>query len=614
MYITGQPGNENGKSCAHSGEQYRLLLYWKDRRAVAKLIPSKPIDFNQSEGEVRVFEALSTLPDSWYVFHSLRWLSAPGPAAHRAIPTGIGESDFLLFNPERGVVVVEVKSGRIRVEQRQWFQRNRNDHVEREIEDPEKQASRSVFFLKDHLNERLTPPDICKIFHVVWFPSFVFPANNLPPNYAHEMLLDVEALGDPLPRIEAAFDYWERIYGRSHISRVAQQKIVDCLAPTVSAVVSFRSTFEAREREFIRLTTEQATVLDFLDEQRIATIGGAAGTGKTVLAIEKARRLSDRGDRVLFLCFNAALRKFLQSHHPLPRVAFHTFHSLAAKHVAQREQRLDVLPGLFLQLLAEDRVNWEYDHVIIDEAQDFESEWLEWLQLKTPNHFYAFFDRNQCVQRERFPHWLEVADCRLTLSQNCRNTLHIARTAYRSIDFPLAKTARMVSGKSTLLYCCETVEAGQRFAKGIVKTSFATGVFQPHDIAVLTMKTMDASALSKLQKLAGADLAEEMTPGHVCFTSVRRFKGLEAKVVIMADVEVGEFYQREYRNRFYVGSSRAMHELHILISGCTELNFRNAMEGLAPERKLRNTARSFAEFLNAKWVKEAEHAQIVRGR
>jgi hypothetical protein len=575
---------------------------------VAKSIPSKPIDFNNSEGELRVFEALSTLPDSWYVFHSLRWLSAPEPAGSRAIPRGTGESDFLLLNPERGVLVIEVKSGRIRVEQRRWYQRGRNNQVEHEIEDPEKQAGRSVFFLKEHLNERLTPPDICRVFQVVWFPSFAFPTNNLPPNYAQEMLFDVEGLGDPLPRVERAFDYWERIYGKSRISTAALRKIVDCLAPTVSAVESFRSSFEAREREFIRLTTEQATVLDFLDEQRIATIGGAAGTGKTVLAIEKARRLSDRGDRVLFLCFNAALRKFLQNHHPLPRVAFHTFHSLAAKHVAQREQGLDALPGLFLQLLAEDRVKWEYEHVIIDEAQDFQSEWLEWLQLKTPGHFYAFFDRNQCVQRERFPHWVEVADCRLMLSQNCRNTLHIARTAYRSIDFPLAKTARMVSGRSTVLYGCETAEAEQRFAKGIVKTSLATGTLQPHDIVVLTMKTVDTSALSKLQKLAGADLAEELTPGHVCFTSVRRFKGLEAKMVIMADVEVGEFYQREYRNRFYVGSSRAMHELHILISGCTALNFRKAMDGLAPERKLRNTARSFAEFLNAKWEKEGENA------
>jgi hypothetical protein len=86
MYISGQPGNESGKSCAHSTQRRRWLVYSGDCVAVAKLIPSKPIDFNNSEGEIRVFEALSTLPDSWYVFHSLRWLSAPERAESGAIP------------------------------------------------------------------------------------------------------------------------------------------------------------------------------------------------------------------------------------------------------------------------------------------------------------------------------------------------------------------------------------------------------------------------------------------------------------------------------------------------------------------------------------------------
>ena len=40
-------------------------------------------------------------------------------------------------------------------------------------------------------------------------------------------------------------------------------------------------------------------------------ISGGAGTGKTSLAIEKAKRLAKSGRSVLFLCFNIPLFKYL---------------------------------------------------------------------------------------------------------------------------------------------------------------------------------------------------------------------------------------------------------------------------------------------------------------
>ena len=49
---------------------------------------------------------------------------------------------------------------------------------------------------------------------------------------------------------------------------------------------------EEAEYYFNRMTMEQTRLIEYLDEQRVAAIQGGAGTGKTMLAIEKARRLS----------------------------------------------------------------------------------------------------------------------------------------------------------------------------------------------------------------------------------------------------------------------------------------------------------------------------------
>ena len=64
--------------------------------------------FNESIGEERVYEALSCLPDDYYVFHSAHW-------SKRGINGRIrwGECDYLVYHPNFGMLVIEVKSGGI---------------------------------------------------------------------------------------------------------------------------------------------------------------------------------------------------------------------------------------------------------------------------------------------------------------------------------------------------------------------------------------------------------------------------------------------------------------------------------------------------------------------
>ena len=82
------------------------------------MIPSAVKNFHGSKGEEKVYNALRSLPDSITVIHSFRWLH---PGKQRRVYTRVGtqgEGDFVLFDPNQGVLVIEVKGRRYLVRAR----------------------------------------------------------------------------------------------------------------------------------------------------------------------------------------------------------------------------------------------------------------------------------------------------------------------------------------------------------------------------------------------------------------------------------------------------------------------------------------------------------------
>ena len=111
-----------------------------------------------------------------------------------------------------------------------------------------------------------------------------------------------------------------------------------------------------------------------MEEQKIAAIQGGAGTGKTVLAVEKARRLS-QNQKVVYLCFNRMLVEYLKKKYKeeLPNVDFTNLYSLTAKALKKvKVEKQDIL--YFLKHLEDYPDIWNYDSVIIDEGQDFSND------------------------------------------------------------------------------------------------------------------------------------------------------------------------------------------------------------------------------------------------
>lgn len=72
------------------------------------MIPNKPIEIPPGSHEDEMFNALSSLPDDYYVFHSFVLVTNIAGILHES------ETDFIIFNPTKGIICLEAKAGYIR--------------------------------------------------------------------------------------------------------------------------------------------------------------------------------------------------------------------------------------------------------------------------------------------------------------------------------------------------------------------------------------------------------------------------------------------------------------------------------------------------------------------
>lgn len=543
---------------------------------MARMVPAQP-DADAPRSERQVFDRLRDgLPAEWIVLHSRRFVL---PGADGA-PAEEGEIDFLVLDPARGLVALEVKGGEVACANGEWTS-TENGRVHT-IKDPGYQASRGIRALdrwlcrQDRLRRELPGPR--RRISFGW--GVVLPRTDvrgdLGPAVPRKLVLDRGDLADPRSGVERVFE-GQGVAGPP-LPPAAVRAFLDVIAPPLRLVRSLAARVDEERAALVRLTEEQIRTLDALESMPRLAIEGAAGTGKTLLAAEKARRLAASGQRVLLLCFNRPLADHLAKQADGYDVnSFHGLcHDLAQKvripfpvpDDPKRQQRFweDDAPLLLLEALA--RLPTErWDALVVDEGQDFRAHWWAALEdaLREPGRgtLYVFFDPLQEIYGGGPPDTLERLRYRLVT--NCRNTARIARWCSERVGVEPTLRSDAPEGAEVEEITCADDAAMVDAVRRTLHRLVVEARVPTEAIAVLTTRSPARSCLARHRALGAVQLVppeERMKRGQVLFTSLQRFKGLEADFVILCDVADGEATSSD--RHLYVGGSRARHGLVVV--------------------------------------------------
>ena len=405
-------------------------------------LPASVRDDPRRSAEVRTYEALDTLDDDFHVFYGVTWQSRNGGRARD------GEADFLVAHPDLGLLVLEVKGGRIARGPEGWTSTDRTGTVHG-IRDPGQQAQENHYLLLDKIREfpgwRHRP---IRAGHGVVFPDCAVDGA-LTLDLPREILMGHDDLVRMRKRIPEMYRHYNAMPGAQEgLGSDGVDLLIDTLGRTFTLRCPLGAALVEEERRILTLTQQQVDVLDMLSRLPRVMVRGAAGTGKTILAAEKARRLGKQGFRVLLTCFNRPLAAFLSnSLAGTPGVTIATFntlcHDLAKEAGLPIEENVqgqpqmaqyfrDEHPRLLLDAL--DRMpDRRFDAIVVDEAQDFQPHWWEPLLLSladpTDGILYLFLDANQQIYSR--PGGLPTGMVEVPLTKNLRNTQCIHRAALK---------------------------------------------------------------------------------------------------------------------------------------------------------------------------------------
>lgn len=559
---------------------------------MARMIPSVISPEIKSNAERKIFEWFRDDPETegWVVLHSL------GIANHRTVL--YGELDFFVIAPKLGVFALEVKGGRVSCNEGIWSFTNKYGKTTSKARGPFAQANEGMFSLIDAIKLKFGQRH--RLSNLLFGTGVVFPDIEFQVDGTEGEqwqvfdMRDGQSVSNYIRRLsQNTKRKWEEQFGYFPKEKMPDAKDVKELATMLRGnfdkVMSIGKKIGYAEESLIALTEEQFRCLDQLEDNPRCLIRGAAGTGKTLLAIEEVKRSVALGQKVAFFCYNSMLagwlKQLFEAVNPEMQPAFvGTIHSwlLQVANSAGEKIRLDVdeLDEFYkkeLPLLAIDALDLNpvsYDKIVIDEAQDIlGTDAFEVLDAVLKGGLergkwaiFGDFTRQAIYQNaDKVDKMIEQLDnrtsfIRFKLKINCRNTKFIGDeikciTGFDSGSYIWSK----IEGVPVEHKIFNSQDEQMKHLEDLISNLCADGI-SAENITILSPYKRKNSVVAGISNLRVKDYTPQVA-GKVTFSTIQAYKGLENTVIIMTDIE-----SFEHEQLMYVGLSRARSGLFILES------------------------------------------------
>lgn len=507
-----------------------------------RLIPPSDYIDAQSHAERKVAELLTAIrSDEGVAYHSVHL-----PRHRKQV---MGEADFVVLW-KGAILVLEVKGGRIgRTEDGLWYSVDRQGTQHPFRRSPWVQAKDASFALLDILTRQsgeggwpfayaVVTPDQNLTADAEWVPQQHIGLDRMTPAGLERSL-------DALARL-ARTPPCDSDYSRQGLRPVANLSTVfTLLRREVDAMRTVPDTEMLIDRNIVTMTDEQVDAMRAFERNPRVLVLGGAGTGKTVVAIEAARRAVADGSSVAFVCGSPGVLRFsseLLSDSPVQLVPFESIPGEAVFDVVVVDEAQDVLNLEDMSRLSDS---------VRGGLQD--GRWWIFLDPNNQTHLSGVFD--EMVYQE-----IQASAIIVDLTKNVRN----ARTVVTAVQSHLGAdlgSPRIGEGPDASIVQARTPEEARRLLDGRLSTLRDQGVSRKK-ITIISAATDPSASILAVDGRPPSSYTMENQSYEV--VTAANIKGLEREHVIAVDV--ADLDTAGGRAASYVAMTRPRYSLYVVSS------------------------------------------------
>lgn len=534
---------------------------------MANMYPNNIENYNYTQSEKVFYNILKNkLSDKFTVFYSVTWYTEENNIRVNS------ECDFLIFHPSYGYITVEVKGGSYLKKINEEWRLYDNSNIEgyRVLKrSPFKQAEESMHYFKKYYEEQFGYFYKGIYGFAVAFPFYCV-EDDLGPEAPKKLIIDFSDMDLIEKKIFEIFDYWK---GQNHnfISFSSEQQVqfLNMVNKRISISAAAGSLIEIREKQLNEINRVQDNYLDFIANYRQAFIVGGAGTGKTWMAIKKAKIEASKGYKVLFLCYNSALLEYIKNILLPLGVDCYTFYSVVHKIVGFNNYMKLINNSKELKGVSDyfDKCYNlpQYDTILIDESQDFTEEWAycvrSLLKDEKMSYLYVFYDENQNIFGRDFGNAFMIDTPYFILKENLRNTSAIYKWIVNKTGLGAEEIPNTIEGVEPERISFKSNKTARKKIEDILRNLIKKEKVNNKSIVILSNRTLEKSIFRGKQELGEFKFIIDnniFNNNDIMYRTIQSYKGLESDVVIYInhkdnrDIDINLQYVAFTRARFYL--------------------------------------------------------------